>query len=106
MAAFCLAARLTADPEAEWAESTVDRERHFLKTIRETLADRALEPGEAAVVCGGFHLFLDRDDPEPPPKAPAGTVYTAVVPYSYFRISEMAGYGAGVEGARVLPDLS
>ena len=31
----------------------------------------------------------------PPPMPPAGTVYTTVVPYSFFRVSEMAGYGAG-----------
>ncbi len=96
LAAFCLAVRQTADPATEAAESTVDRERHFLKVIRETLAAHRLKAADAFVVCGGFHLFLDRDDPTPPPTPPAGTVYTAVVPYSYFRISEMAGYGAGV----------
>ncbi len=96
LAAFCLAARITADPEAERAGETVERERHFLKAIRQALGARGLRPEQAAVVCGGFHLFLDRDDPEPPPEPPAGTVYTAVVPYSYFRISELAGYGAGV----------
>ncbi|HWE38394.1 MAG TPA: DUF5682 family protein [Isosphaeraceae bacterium] len=96
LAAFCLAARITADPAAERAGETVERERHFLKSIREALGARGLRPDEAAVVCGGFHLFLDRDDPTPPPEPPAGTVYTAVVPYSYFRISELAGYGAGV----------
>lgn len=96
LAAFCLAARITADPAAERAGETVERERHFLKAIREALDARGLRPDQAAVVCGGFHLFLDRDDPEPPPEPPAGTVYTSVVPYSYFRISELAGYGAGV----------
>ena len=44
------------------APGTVERERHFLKVIRETLAARKLKPEDAAVVCGGFHLFLDRDD--------------------------------------------
>jgi hypothetical protein len=96
LAAFCLAARITADPAAERAGETVERERHFLKAIREALESRGLRPEQAAVVCGGFHLFLDRDDPAPPPEPPAGMVYTAVVPYSYFRISELAGYGAGV----------
>jgi hypothetical protein len=47
------------------------------------------------VVCGGFHLFLDRNDTLPPPALPAGTVYTSLVPYSFFRISELSGYGAG-----------
>lgn len=96
LATFCLAARLTPGPRADHAEMTIERERHFLKTIRETLAARNLRPEDAAVVCGGFHLFLDRGDATPPPATPAGTTYTAVVPYSYFRISELAGYGAGV----------
>jgi hypothetical protein len=95
LATFCCAARATANPTAEAAGGTVERERHFLKVIRETLDARKLTPAEAAVVCGGFHLFLDRDDPAPPPEPPAGTVYTTVVPYSFFRVSEMAGYGAG-----------
>jgi hypothetical protein len=95
MAAFCCAARLTADAAAESAVGNAERERHFRKVIAETLAARKVRPEQAAIVCGGFHLFLDRDDPEPPPLPPAGTVYTTVVPYSFFRISEMAGYGAG-----------
>lgn len=95
LATFCCASRATADPAAEAAEGTVERERHFLAVIRETLAARAIGPEQAAVVCGGFHLFLDRDDPTPPPVPPAGTLYTTVVPYSFFRVSELAGYGAG-----------
>jgi hypothetical protein len=65
------------------------------RAIQQGLARRALPPSDAVVVCGGFHLFLDRQDPVPPPEPPAGTVYTSVVPYSFFRISELSGYGAG-----------
>ncbi len=92
---FCCAVRATSDHTAEHAEGTIERERHFLKVIRETLAAKKLKPQDAMVVCGGFHLFLDRGDKTPPPDCPAGTVYTTVVPYSHFRISELAGYGAG-----------
>ncbi|MFO0847275.1 MAG: DUF5682 family protein [Gemmataceae bacterium] len=95
LATFCAAARATADPKAEAAEGTVERERHFLKVIRETLAAKKLKPDQAMVVCGGFHLFLDRTDKTPPPAPPAGTLYTTIVPYSFFRVSELAGYGAG-----------
>ncbi|QEG32169.1 hypothetical protein GobsT_70210 [Gemmata obscuriglobus] len=95
LATFCAAARATADHAAEHAEGTVERERHFLKVIADTLAARKLKPADAMVVCGGFHLFLDRDDKAAPPPCPEGTVYTTVVPYSYFRISELSGYGAG-----------
>jgi hypothetical protein len=95
MATFCCAARATANPHTTATEATTERERHFLKVIRDTLVAKKLKPDEALVVCGGFHLFLDRDDNEPPPACPDGTVYTTVVPYSFFRVSEMAGYGAG-----------
>ncbi len=95
LATFCLAARLTSDPRHIQNDGTLERERHFLKTIRETLSRRKLKPQQAMVVCGGFHLFLDRDDQTAPPPCPEGTVYTTVVPYSYFRISELSGYGAG-----------
>jgi hypothetical protein len=95
MATFCCAARATSDHAQDHLDGTVERERHFLKIIRETLAAKKLKAEQAAVVCGGFHLFLDRADKEPPPECPAGTVYTTIVPYSFFRVSEMAGYGAG-----------
>lgn len=95
LATFCCAARMTSDHAAEQLEGTVERERHFLKVIRETLAAKKLKPEQAMVVCGGFHLFLDRSDRAAPPPCPDGTVYTTVVPYSYFRISEASGYGAG-----------
>ncbi len=95
MATFCCAARATADDLPIHVEETLQRERHFMKTIRETLAARKLKPEDAMVVCGGFHLFLDRNDKTPPPACPEGTLYCTIVPYSYFRISEMAGYGAG-----------
>jgi hypothetical protein len=95
LATFCCAVRRTSSASTEASLGTVPRERHFLKVIRETLDQRKIKPEQAAVVCGGFHLFLDREDKEPPPTPPAGTVYSTVVPYSYFRVSEMAGYGAG-----------
>ncbi len=95
LATFCAAARATSDPERVRTDGTLERERHFLKTIRETLLLENIKPHEAMVICGGFHLFLDRDDPTPPPALPEGTVYTTVMPYSYFRISELSGYGAG-----------
>ena len=31
----------------------------------------------------------------PPPDLPSGTVYTSVVPYSFFHVSELSGYAAG-----------
>lgn len=95
MATFCCAVRMTSDPATERAMGNAERERHFQMVIKETLKARKLKPDQAMVVCGGFHLFLDRNDTEPPPSSPAGTVYTTVVPYSFFRVSEMAGYGAG-----------
>lgn len=95
MAVFCAAARATSSPARIAADGTRERERHFLRTIRQTLAARKLEPEQAMVVCGGFHLFLDRDDATPPPELPSGTVYQTIVPYSFFRVSELSGYGAG-----------
>ncbi len=64
-------------------------------TICDTLEKRQLDPEQAMVVCGGFHLFLDRQKVDPPQISPTGTVYNSVVPYSFFRISEQSGYAAG-----------
>jgi hypothetical protein len=95
LATFCAAARATAAPGRIAEDGTLERERFMLRTIRETLAKRKITPEKAMVVCGGFHLFLDGDDPQPPPEPPAGTVYTTLVPYSFFRVSELSGYAAG-----------
>jgi hypothetical protein len=95
LATFCAASRATAAPERIEADGTLERERFMWQTIQQTLQAKKLKPEQAMVVCGGFHLFLDRADPKPPPEAPTGTVYTTVVPYSFFRVSELSGYAAG-----------
>jgi hypothetical protein len=100
VAIFCAAVRATVDPASLVDDGTLARERFMSKTIRETLADRQIPPREAVVVCGGFHVFLDRNDPEPPPPVPAGTLSVTVAPYSYFRIGELSGYGAGNRAPR------
>jgi hypothetical protein len=95
LAVFCAAARATASSDRIKEDGTLERERFMLQTIRQVLAERKLAPEKALVVCGGFHLFLDRADSQLPPKPPAGTVYTTIVPYSFFRVSELSGYAAG-----------
>ncbi len=95
LAIFCAAARATAAPERVAADGTLPRERFMWRTIQEALRSKGIGPEKAMVVCGGFHLFLDRNDATPPPEPPGGTVYTTLMPYSFFRISELSGYAAG-----------
>lgn len=95
VATFCAASRATASPENVACDGTLERERFMMKTIRETMQSEKLKPEECMVVCGGFHLFLDANDRLAPPECPPGTVYKTVVPYSFFRFSELSGYGAG-----------
>ena len=95
LATFCAAVRTTTVPERIAVDGTLERERFMMQTIRASLKKRKLKPKDAMVVCGGFHLFLDREDDELPPPIPAGTVYTTVIPYSFFRVSELSGYAAG-----------
>jgi hypothetical protein len=100
MATFCAAARATTPSARLLHDDTLPRERCMLQTIRTLLRERKIPAKEAMIVCGGFHLFLDRNDPEPPPAPPRGTVYSTVVPYSFFRFSELSGYGAGNRAPR------
>ncbi|MCA9109649.1 MAG: hypothetical protein KDA52_06860 [Planctomycetaceae bacterium] len=95
MATFCAASRATCPPERIEHDGTLERERCMWQTIQRRLSTGDYAPSEAMVVCGGFHLFLDPNDTTPPPEAPPGTVNTTVVPYSYFRMSELSGYAAG-----------
>src|SRR5262249_27576462 len=95
LAMFCAAARATTPSERIEQDGTLQRERFMLQTIREQLRQRKIKPRQAMVVCGGLHLFLDRDDATPPPPTPSGTIYTTIVPYSFFRVWELSGYAAG-----------
>jgi hypothetical protein len=95
LALFCAAVRATTASATMGRDGTLARERFMWRTITTTLASRGVRPEDAMVVCGGFHLFLDRDDPIPPPEAPRGTVYSTVTPFSFFRVSDLSGYGAG-----------
>jgi hypothetical protein len=100
VALFCAAVRATVDPASLIDDGTLARERFMWQTIRATLAGQKLRPRDALVVCGGFHIFLDQKDSEPPPPLPGGTLSVTVAPYSYFRISELSGYGAGNRAPR------
>jgi hypothetical protein len=100
VALFCAAVRATVDPLSLVIDGTLARERFMWETIRDTLAELKLQPSDALVVCGGFHIFLDQHDLEPHPPIPEGTLSVTVAPYSYFRISELSGYGAGNRAPR------
>ena len=100
LAVFCAAARATISPERLESDGTLGRERFMIRRIRAELDARGLEPRDALVVCGGLHLFLDRDDPLEPPPIPARTVHCTVTPYSYFRVWELSGYAAGNRAPR------
>jgi hypothetical protein len=100
LAAFCAGVRATTARHTVERDGTLPRERFMWRTIRGELLRRKLSPEQAMVVCGGFHLFLDRNDDTPPPELPEGTVYCTVTPYSFLRTSELTGYGAGNRAPR------
>ncbi len=105
LAYFCSAVRATAPKERIESDGTLLRERFMLRAIDEEMKKRKLKPKDVMIVCGGFHLFLDRDDETPPPEIPKGTTLSTVVPYSSFRISELSGYGAGNRAPRFYQSL-
>jgi len=94
MTYFCGGVRATTPRIRMEQDGTLLREAHMWRTIQNTLKETGTDPADAMVVCGGFHVFLDREEaPERP--LPKGTVYTTVAPYSYLRTSSHTGYGAG-----------
>lgn len=94
LAVFCAAIRASTPPENLERDGTLARERFMMATIERELRERGVDPEDAMVVCGGFHLFLDRDDAAAPP-IPDGTVHTTLVPHSYPQLSQLRGYAAG-----------
>ncbi|MBO6934429.1 MAG: hypothetical protein JJ863_05625 [Deltaproteobacteria bacterium] len=94
IAVYCAAIRASTPPETLELDGTLPRERHMMATIDRELTERSVDPGDAMVVCGGFHLFLDRADTNAP-TIPDGTVHTTLVPHSYPRLGQLSGYAAG-----------
>ncbi|MFO0587795.1 MAG: DUF5682 family protein [Polyangiaceae bacterium] len=94
MTYFCAGVRATTPRQRMESDGTLLREAHMWRTIQNTLKETGTDPKDAMVVCGGFHLFLERAE-GPTRPLPAGTVYTTVAPYSYLRVSSRTGYGAG-----------
>ena len=94
MAFFCAALRATTSDQRMRHDGTFAREDHMWRAITTTLAEQKLRQEDAVVVCGGFHLFMRREL-TPARPLPAGTVYSTVAPFSYYRTSEHSGYGAG-----------
>ncbi|MCK5889374.1 MAG: hypothetical protein KAG19_05470 [Methylococcales bacterium] len=94
LATFCAASRLTTSKQQMEQDGTYQREAYMRHTIKEKLAEHQLNESQAMVICGGFHLFMDHAyDQFPTP--PKGTNYNSLVPYSFFRVSELSGYRAG-----------
>ncbi len=94
LAYFCAAVRATTPRERMELDGTLLREAHMWSTITRTLDETRTPPEKAMVVCGGFHLFLEKST-EPARALPPGTVYNSLAPYSYLRTSSDTGYGAG-----------
>jgi hypothetical protein len=95
LATFCAAVRATTPRDRMERDGTLLREAFMHATITKTLAEMKLSPKQAMVVCGGFHLFMDRAE-GPTRVWPKGTHYRTITPFSYARTSKAAGYGAGV----------
>lgn len=94
LATFCAASRLTVSTQQMEQDGTYEREAYMRHVIKEKLAEHQLSEKEAMVICGGFHLFMDHSYNDFP-IAPKGTTYNSLVPYSFFRVSELSGYQAG-----------
>ncbi|MCB1633415.1 MAG: hypothetical protein KDI51_02435 [Xanthomonadales bacterium] len=96
---FCAAARLTTPSEQEDPDNAA-REAFMWQRIQAALVEHQVAPEQAMVVCGGYHLFMPREPLPPMAAQPAGTVHQAIVPYSYLRAWQSAGYGAGNRAPR------
>ena len=87
---------LTEGKENDWAE-TVLREAYMRQQIRKAV-DAGMEPQDIVVVTGSYHVeglksWQDADeDLSGMPKVEANHT---LMPYSYYRLSTRAGYGAG-----------
>lgn len=88
---------LTEGIESDWAE-TVLREAYMRQQIRNAV-DSGIAPENIVVVTGAYHVeglkrWQDEAD-EDLSKMPKTEASHTLMPYSYYRLSTRAGYGAG-----------
>lgn len=87
---------LTAGRENDWAE-TVLREAYMRQQIKKAV-DSGIEPENIVVVTGSYHvegLKSWQETDEDLSKMPKVGANHTLMPYSYYRLSTRAGYGAG-----------
>ena len=88
---------LTEGIESDWAE-TVLREAYMRQQIRNAV-DSGIAPENIVVVTGAYHVDglkgWQNDVGEDLAKMPKTDANHTLMPYSYYRLSTRAGYGAG-----------
>lgn len=89
--------------DASWesprmAAETAVREAHMKRVIRQAV-DAGTAPERIFCVCGAFHVSgLEENEPMTDGEyasLPRADCCTALMPYSYYRLSSHSGYGAG-----------
>lgn len=88
---------LTEGKESDWAE-TVLREAYMRQQIKNAVDSDNIEPENIVVVTGSYHvegLKNWQENEEALSKIPKVEANHTLMPYSYYRLSTRAGYGAG-----------
>jgi len=96
--------------EEEWLQERQEfaynaiRESYMRRQIRQTIAE-GHDPARIVVVCGAYHASALADlsesmSDEELEALPKRATKLTLMPYSYFRLSSMSGYGAGNQAPR------
>lgn len=89
---------LTEGKENDWAETAL-REAYMRQQIKRAV-DSGIAPGNIVVVTGSYHVeglksWQDADEDKALSQMPKVGANHTLMPYSYYRLSTRAGYGAG-----------
>ncbi len=95
---FCACVRTSMDPDTLELEGDLDRERYMRFMIDKYVKDYGLSEKDVIVITGGMHSVALPVTTPSCPAFPAKGTLNSLVPYSYFRISEVSGYGSGNQG--------
>ncbi|MFW9995907.1 MAG: DUF5682 family protein [Candidatus Odinarchaeota archaeon] len=95
---FAAATRATLPADMLEEDSTLKREGFMKHVMDSALAEKNITPAEVMVVCGALHaLVLSETQGKDVENLdmPESDRLNSLVPFSYYGISEFAGYGAG-----------
>lgn len=102
---YCSCIRQTLNKDLLDADGTLDREEFMKFNIEKYIKKHGVDRKDVLVITGGLHsVVLPETEPKDKNFITEGML-NSLIPYSYYRISEISGYSSGNQGPQFYDDI-